>query len=60
MADTQNPINNPTTKSSLEEEIKDLEDILDEAIVNAMKGEHKALSLQIERLLIDFLRSNKT
>lgn len=60
MAETQKPLTTPTFKTTLDEEIKDLEEILDDALVNAMKGEHKALSLQIEKLLTDFMKSNKT
>jgi len=60
MATTQNPFNNITTKSTFEEEIKDLEEILDDALINAMKGEHKSFSLQIEKLLNEFMLSNKS
>jgi len=60
MTETQNLFNNQTPKSTLDEEIKDFEDILDDALVNAMKGEHRTFTLQIEKLLADFILSNKT
>ena len=44
---------------SLQDNSKYIEDILDDALLTAMKGEHKAFCLKIESVLIDFIKSPK-
>jgi hypothetical protein len=53
-------INEQLEKLTLKEEPKYEDEELDDAIVNAMKSEHKSFCLQVESFLNSFLLSNKS
>jgi len=57
MAKNQTNTNQKLEKLSLEDDSTYMEDILDESIYTALKGEHKAFCLEIEKALTKFLQS---
>jgi len=60
MARTENNLTKDLDKINLGEENEGSDDILDDAIINALKGEHKAFSLQVEKFLNEFMLSDNT
>lgn len=60
MTSTQQLLTKELEKLSLSEENKETVELLDDALINAMKGEYKAFALECEKFLIDFIQSSKT
>lgn len=60
MASTQKPLPEQKEKNLIDDESKYEDALLDDAIINALKGEHKAFCLKMEKYLTEFMKSNES